>query len=233
MSVLTRIRDMATATWNDLTEPSYHPEREVEAYIRAQQKHLEEADHLYQQTLVQAIALREQYMTAEQQAEKRGEQALLALRVGEEELAKLILEEKRQADEISKQAFQQYEQCQFIILELAEELKHLRTKYAEAVDQREVYAARMESARLAKQMEERNDRGHRDTLTELQETGRDIGREVSGALREAGRIGKDIFREASVNVQQELREVRGKLHSEWPKANKHTGYDTADRKQAE
>lgn len=120
MNVLSRLRDVTAAAWQDWTEQSRNPEQEVDAYLCAQQKHLEETKALYQQSVEQAIILRQQYSSAEELSARRYEQALLALKVGEEDVAKFALEEKRQAEAVSENTRALYEQCQNTILQLAE-----------------------------------------------------------------------------------------------------------------
>ncbi|MNI13535.1 PspA/IM30 family protein [compost metagenome] len=217
---------MATTTWQDLTEGSAmnNPNGDIDAYLRAQRKHVAETELLYQQTIEQAIGLREKYMNADQLIEKRNQQALLAMKVGEEEIAKLILQEKRQTEALSTHSKELYEQCQNTILVLAEELVRLREGLAEAEDQRDVYAARLEAARLQEQLNGRKDKGTTDTFHELEQRGREIGREMNGALRELGRVGRETLREAGHNAQQELRIVRDKLQHEW---HNHSSKDAA------
>lgn len=237
MNVIDRIREMATAAWHDLTEGTGHPERAVEAYLEAGRKQLAETERLYQQKVDQVISLREQRVNAEQLAEKRGEQAFLAMRAGEEELAMLVLQEKRHAEAVIEHTGAQYEQCQEAILELADELVKLRAAYAEAADQRDVYAARIESARLQQKLHRHGEAGAgagaTGTLKELQQTGLELGRELSEALCEFGRAGRETLIEAGHNVKQELREVREKLQRDWPNRGGDRITDTFTGKKAE
>jgi phage shock protein A len=210
VNVFTRVKDIATATWQEVTERSVAPEREVESFLSAQQQHLAETERLYQQTVEQAIALREQLRSAEEHSERRGVQAQLALKAGEDELARLAVEEKLHADNVIEHTRVQYERSQSAILQLVEELALLRAGHAAALEQREVYAARLESARLQQQMQERETSSVRhDTLHELKEAGREFGRDFSDLLREAHVTGRESFRALSGKVQREWQQRSG------------------------
>jgi phage shock protein A len=207
VNVFTRVKDLATATWQEISERSVAPEREVENFLSAQQKHLAETDILYQQTVEQAIALREQLRSAEELSERRGAQAQLAMKAGEEELARLAVEEKLHADNVIEHTRVQYERSQSVILQLVEELALLRAAYAAAIEQREVNAVRLESARLQQQMQQRESSSVlQGTLQELKEAGRDFGRDFSDLLREASVTGRESFRAMSGKIQRELKQ---------------------------
>jgi phage shock protein A len=195
MGVMTRIRDMAESAWHDFTERAADPQRE-DSLLAARRKQLQETERLYEQTLRQAISLRQQQSSAAEMAAKRGEQAELALRAGEETLARLALQEKLLAEASVSECGAQYAQCQDAVLAQAEELRLQRADFAEASEQREPYAVQPGSSQQ-RRMDQRS--AAQDTLRELGIAGREIGREVGEALREAGSV-----------LQRELRDMRCK-----------------------
>jgi phage shock protein A len=192
---MTRIWDMAESAWHDFTERAVDPQRE-DSLLAAKRKQLQETERLYQQTLQQAISLRQQQSSAAEMAAKRGEQAELAQRAGEETLARLALQEKLLAEATASECGAQYAQCQDAVLALAEELRLQRAGIAEASEQREPYAAQPTSAQQ-RRMDQRS--AAQETLRELGIAGREIGRDVGEALREAGSV-----------LQRELRDMRCK-----------------------
>ncbi|SEC63809.1 PspA/IM30 family protein [Paenibacillus sp. GP183] len=190
-----RIRDLAESAWHDFTERATDPQRE-DSLLAAKRKQLQETERLYEQTLQQAISLRQQQSSAAEMAAKRGEQAELALRAGEETLARLALQEKLFAEASVSECGAQYAQCQDAVLALAEELRLQRADFTEASKQREAYSAQAGSSQQ-RRMDQRS--AAQATMRELGIAGREIGCDVGEALREAGSV-----------LQRELRDMRCK-----------------------
>jgi hypothetical protein len=195
MGVITRIRDMAESAWHDITERAADPLRQ-DGLLAAKRKQLQETERLYDQTLRRAISLRQQQSSAGEMAALRGEQAELAMRAGEETLARLALQEKLLAEASVSECGAQYAQCQDAVLALAEELRLQRIGFAEASGQREPDGAQPGSPQQ-RRMEQRS--AAQETLRELGSAGREIGRDVSEVLREAGSA-----------LQRELHDLRSK-----------------------
>ncbi|MNR13891.1 PspA/IM30 family protein [compost metagenome] len=86
---------------------------------------------------------------------KREEQALLALKAGEDHLAKLALQEKIIHEEKLEQYSGLLEQSQQSLFELESQLNELKMEYQTVYSKRQYYAARMESLRLQQRMNQR------------------------------------------------------------------------------
>lgn len=71
-------------------------------------------------------------------------------------MARIVLQEKLQAEEKSEQYRELYEQAKQSILDLDEELQQLKADYKEVADKRSYYLARMESARLQQRLHARS-----------------------------------------------------------------------------
>ncbi|MFE4572458.1 PspA/IM30 family protein [Paenibacillus chitinolyticus] len=155
MSILKRIRDITVATLNERLEESEDPIRLIDQYLSAKREQLMQSERLYQQCTAHASSLRQQYLSALETKEKREQQAALALKAGEENMARLILHEKLQAEERSDQYRGLYEQAGQSAAELEEELQTMRADYQEVLDKRGYYMARMESARLQQRLNSR------------------------------------------------------------------------------
>ncbi|MDU0204979.1 PspA/IM30 family protein [Paenibacillus sp. MAH-36] len=156
MSLLRRMRDITVASLNEHLERSEDPVRLIDQYLVAQREQLQQSERLYQQCVTHAASLRQQYLTALETKEKREQQALLALKAGEEHMARIVLQEKLQAEEKSEQYRELYEQAKQSILDLDEELQQLKADYKEVADKRSYYLARMESARLQQRLHARS-----------------------------------------------------------------------------
>jgi phage shock protein A len=207
--VMTRIRELAEIAWQEVAVQPMNAERELNDLLEAQRKQMEENDLLLERKIRQAAQLREQIGSAEELAARRSEQAELAMRAGEEDLARLALQERLHAEAVSGECRARYAQIQDEILVLAEELQQLRIAYAEACERRGYDAARIETAKQQRRLHAQS--AAQDSLRSLQHAGREVGRDVSLALRQAGRISRDSLREAGGILQRELHEMRGKL----------------------
>ncbi|MFS0840513.1 PspA/IM30 family protein [Paenibacillus sp. UNC499MF] len=155
MSILKRIRDITVATLNERLEESEDPIRLIDQYLSAKREQLMQSERLHQQCSAHASSLRQQYLSALETKEKREQQAALALKAGEENMARMILHEKLQAEERSDQYRGLYEQARQSAAELEEELQAMRADYQEVLDKRGYYMARMESARLQQRLNAR------------------------------------------------------------------------------
>ncbi|MFC5450740.1 PspA/IM30 family protein [Paenibacillus aestuarii] len=155
MSLLRRMRDITVATLNEHLERAEDPVRLIDQYLAAQREQLQQSEKLYQQCVSHAAALRQQYLTALENKEKREHQAMLALKAGEEQMARIVLQEKLQAEEKSEQYRELYEQAKQSILDLDDELRQMKADYNEVADKRSYYLARMESARLQQRLHAR------------------------------------------------------------------------------
>ncbi|WJH37171.1 PspA/IM30 family protein [Paenibacillus aurantius] len=155
MSILKRMRDMTVATLNDKLERSEDPVRLIDNYLARQREQIRESEKLHSQCFGHAQSLRQQYLTALETKNKREQQALVALKAGEEEVARLALQEKITNEEKSVQYGALYEECKAQLLELEAQLKELKAEYTEVAAKRSYYQARMETVRLQQRMNER------------------------------------------------------------------------------
>jgi phage shock protein A len=155
MSLGKRFRDITVATFNEMLENSEDPVRLIDKYLGSQADQIRESERLLQQCLSHAAGLRQQYMSASQLKERREQQALIALKAGEDEVARIALQEKLQQEERSIQYKTLYEQSKLGIVELEEQLKQLKADFDEVASKRSYYIARLESVRLQQRMNER------------------------------------------------------------------------------
>lgn len=193
MSILDRIGKMAEAAWQETAGKHDHHERGNSV--------IEKLEERYQEALQRTIELRSHSVNAEEMAQLRGEQAELAMRAGDEELARLALQEKQREETACEHYRAQYASSQDVCLALADELRGLRAGHA-------AKGGQPRSSGL-------HEKEARDTWRELEVTGRELGREALQGLRIAGRLSQETLKEAGGNLQQELRSLRGKFQQEW------------------
>lgn len=222
MSLLRRMRDITVASLNEHLERSEDPVRLIDQYLAAQREQLQQSERLYQQCVTHAASLRQQYLTALETKEKREQQALLALKAGEEHMARIVLQEKLQAEEKSEQYRELYEQAKQSILDLDEELQQLKADYKEVADKRSYYLARMESARLQQRLHARSSVSQDASprmFGRLEERVSDMELHAR-TLRDVRRMGRESYYGAgNPAVDAELEALRNRLNQEG--ANNH------------
>ena len=94
MSVFRRMRDITVANLNERLEQSQDPVKLIDQFLHTTRDEIGEAERLYQQYASHTKQLQQQVNQATAMRNKREEQALLALKAGEDHLAKLALQEK-------------------------------------------------------------------------------------------------------------------------------------------
>ncbi|CAN7192184.1 PspA/IM30 family protein [Paenibacillus sp. LjRoot153] len=225
MSLFRRMRDITVATLNEHLEKSEDPVRLIDQYLAAQREQLVQSERLYQQCVSHAASLRQQYLTALETKEKREHQALLALKAGEEHMARIVLQEKLQAEEKSVQYHDLYEQAKQSILELDEELQQLKADYKEVADKRSYYLARMESARLQQRMHARSSvtqDGAPRMFGRLEERVSDMELHAR-TLRDVRKMGRESYYSGgNPAVDAEMEALRNRLKQEGTKDHEQT-----------
>lgn len=155
MSIIRRVRDITAATLNERLEKAEDPVKLIDQFLWSTREEIINAERLYQQYSAHSNHLKMQWLQAEQQKEKREQQALTALKAGEEHMARVALQDKAASEERATQYRDLYEQSKTSLIELEEQLRELRSEYQTVYDKREYYSARMESLRLQQRMNAR------------------------------------------------------------------------------
>ncbi|KHL92574.1 phage-shock protein [Paenibacillus sp. IHB B 3415] len=155
MSVFRRMRDITVANLNERLEQSQDPVKLIDQFLHSTREEIGEAERLYQQYASHTKQLQQQVNQATAMRNKREEQALLALKAGEDHLAKLALQEKIIHEEKLEQYSGLLETSQQSLFELESQLNELKIEYQTVYSKRQFYAARMESLRLQQRMNQR------------------------------------------------------------------------------
>lgn len=225
MGIFRRMRDISAATLNDMLEQTEDPIRLIDRYLYERKEQIDQSERLYQQCVNHAQSLRQQYVSAEQMKDKREQQALLALKAGEEEVARLALQEKLLHEEKANQYRELYEQSKHSIVELEEQLRQLKADYQEVLSKRSYYQARLESVRLQQQLNARmagmGGCAVPRMFQRLEEKVADLEYEAK-SLSDLRRMGRDIAYSAVGSTQtaleMELSQLKKKLEQEgWSK----------------
>ncbi|MBD0383571.1 PspA/IM30 family protein [Paenibacillus sedimenti] len=225
MKMLNRIGKMAEAAWSEAAERLDMQERSGGAGGTVSPK-VEALEQRYQNALQRAFDLRLQSVSTGEMAQLRSEQAELAMRAGDEALARHALQEKLREEAACEHYRAQYASCQDEVLALAEELRLLRASLA-AGEARGGYASPRDGG--MQPQGGLHEHGARDSLRELEVAGRELSREALQGLREAGRLSRETLKEAGGNLQHEWHALRGKLQHEWQHRRASDGDDVNTR----
>ncbi|GIO51684.1 MULTISPECIES: PspA/IM30 family protein [Paenibacillus] len=220
MSVFRRVRDITVATLNERLEQSQDPVRLIDQFLASTRDDIMEAEKLVQQYSAHVRQLKQQVDQASNMKEKREEQALLALKAGEDHLAKLALQEKIIYEEKLEQYGGLLDTTRQSLTELENQLNDLKLEYQTVYSKRQYYAARMETLRLQQRMNQRMEGfGGQDVpkmFNRLEDRISDWEFEAR-SLRDLRRGGQELFEQASGTVssvlERELARLKEKLNN--------------------
>jgi phage shock protein A len=215
------MRDITVATLNERLEQAEDPVKLIDQYLTAQREQIMQSEKVHRQLLIHAQSLRQQVVTAEQMKNKREQQALTALKAGEDQVAKMALQEKLHHEEKYEQFNELYEQSKRSVIEMEEQIDQLKRDFDEVLSKRQYYMARLETVRLQRQMNESMQGGSYSGINgrafhRLDERISEMEME-SKALRDVRKMGRELAQAGSVMqemLEQELSQLRRKLEKE-------------------
>lgn len=217
MSVIKRVRDMTVASLNDRLEKSEDPVKVIDQFLWSTHQEITQSEGLHRQYAAHTESLHRQWKDAEQWKLKREEQALTALKAGEENVAKLALQDKVIHEERAERYRELYEQSKNELNDLEHLLQELRNEYRTVYDRRQFYVARMESLRLQQRLNSRYAPGSADTsqmFRKIDDRLSDIELETR-SLRDLRRMGQETLLHAGEvvksTIERELEQLKRKL----------------------
>jgi len=155
MGLVKRIRDITLATLNEKLENTEDPVRLIDQFLWSTRDEIVQLEKLHQQYFHHVQQLRTQWLQYTEQVDKKEHQALIALKAGEESIARQLLFEKNALMDQLNSYRQLYEQANESLVDLEAQLTTLKQEYQIVYDKRQYYAARMETIRLQRRMNER------------------------------------------------------------------------------
>ncbi|SEU20793.1 PspA/IM30 family protein [Paenibacillus sp. NFR01] len=220
MSVFRRMRDITVANLNERLEQSQDPVKLIDQFLHSTREEIAEAERLYQQYAAHTKQLQQQVNQAAAMRNKREEQALLALKAGEDHLAKLALQEKIIHEEKLEQYNGLLEQSRESLMELENQLNELKMEYQTVYSKRQYYAARMETLRLQQRLNQRNTAYGSDVpkmFGRLEDKMTDWELEAK-SLRDLRRMGQEYIVQAGETVasvlEREMARLKEKLNND-------------------
>jgi len=208
---------MTVASLNDRLEKSEDPVRVIDQFLWSTHQEITQSEALHRQYSAHTDNLHRQWKEAEQWADKREHQALTALKAGEENIAKLALQDKVIHQERSERYRELCLQSKNELTDLEQLLQELRNEYRTVYDRRQFYVARMESLRLQQRLNARYTPGNQDTsqmFRKIDDRLTDIELETR-SLRDLRRMGQETLLQAGEvvknTIERELEQLKRKL----------------------
>ncbi|HHV64636.1 MAG TPA: PspA/IM30 family protein [Peptococcaceae bacterium] len=146
MAIFSRFADLVKANINDLLDKAEDPEKMLKQMIIDMEEQLQKATQGLGQVMANERQMRKQVETAEAQSRMWEERAKIALKAGEQELAKHAVEEKLKADENVKQYRSMHSQLELQMESMREQVNVLKGKLEEARSKQSLLIARAQVA---------------------------------------------------------------------------------------
>lgn len=216
MNMFKRIRDITVATLNEKLEQSQDPVRLIDQFLLDTRQEITEAEKLYSNIAQHTRQLHQHVEKASSMRKKREEQAMLALKAEEEDLARMALQEKVMYEEKENQYNDLLEKNKEALSEIEYQLNTLKSEYQAVYSKREYYYARMETLRLQQQMNRRFGGTMQNTppsFGRLEDRISDWEMEAK-AMRDVRQMDQYPSGTSSTALDEELERLRRKLDDE-------------------
>jgi len=147
MSIFKRLRDLTLSNIYALIEKAEDPIKLTDQYLRDMQEDLEDAEKAVAAQIALEKKFKALYEEQEALVQKRDEQANIAAKAGNVELARRALEEKKAAEQKAREYKAAYEQNKAAADNLRAKLEEMRKQFTEMKNKRETLAARYSAAK--------------------------------------------------------------------------------------
>ncbi len=154
MGIFSRLAQLIKSNINDLIAKAEDPEKMLNQVVIEMTEQLANAKKQVAVSIADAHRLGKQYENEAQQAKEWERKAMMAVRAGNDELAKEALARKREHDNLAQQLQDQWEKQKAAVEQLKTALRMLNNKIEEAKRKKNVLIARKKRAEAQKAIHE-------------------------------------------------------------------------------
>lgn len=152
MALFKRVRDITAATVNDMLDKAEDPVKMINQFIRDMEEDIAEAEVSVAKQIAMEKRFKEQMDETAALVEKRQEQAVKALELGNEDLARKALQDKKDQQEKLDLYTSEYNKSKALADDLRQKLDQMKDEFGKMKNRREMLVARADSARVQKQI---------------------------------------------------------------------------------
>lgn len=152
MAIFQRVGDLVKANINDLLDRAENPEKMVKQIIIDMEKELQQCTDALGQAMGSQRQMKKQLDKAQAESKNWEDKAKLALKAGNQDLAKQALAKKVNADKQVEQYQQMYDQCTVQVDTIKGQVDALKMKLEEARSRQSTLIARSKMADAQKNM---------------------------------------------------------------------------------
>ncbi len=152
MALFKRIRDITAASINDVLDKAEDPVKMVNQFLRDMESDISDAET----AVAKQIAIEKRFLEQRNEAlatvEKRQEQAVKALELSNEDLARKALQDKKEHQEKADLMSAEYDKAKALSDNLRVKLDEMKTEYQKMKSKREMLIARADAAKVQQQV---------------------------------------------------------------------------------
>ncbi len=235
MGIFSRLGALIKSNLNDLISKAEDPEKMLNQVLQEMQQQLIEAKKAVAVAIADEKKLQKQYVTEADKGKEWERKAMVAVRAGDDSLARQALVRKQEHENIAGQFQQQWMQQKAAVEKLKDALRLLNNKIEEAKRKKNLLIARKKRAeaqqQIANTMQGLGDSSAFDTFErmadriQLMEAEAEAGAELAGELSGDTLESKFLQLESSgANEDDALSELKAKMGMlEAPKESKQLG----------
>ena len=217
MSIFGRMSDIFKAIINELIDKAEDPAKLMDQMVREMQENLREAKIQVAKAIADEKKLHYQLKQNEVQAKNWESKAMLALKKGDERLAREALKQKKTYDNLSGSVRGQWEEQNGLSSKLKDNLRALESKIDEARRKKDILIARQKRAEAQKKIHDvmsgLSDNSAFATFERMEQKVMEVEAQADAAVELEMESLDDQFRalEAGSDVDDELAALKAKL----------------------
>lgn len=217
MGIFSRMSDIFKANINEIIDKAEDPAKMMDQMVREMQEQLREAKIQVAKAIADEKKLHHQLKQNQVQSKNWESKAMLALKKGNEGLAKEALKQKKTYDGLASSVQGQWEEQNTLSSKLKDNLRALESKIDEARRKKEILIARQKRAEAQKKIHEvmsgLNDNSAFATFDRMEQRVMEIEAQADAAVELEIESLDDKFRalESGSDVDDELAALKAKM----------------------